>query len=454
MAKRVAAVNGGPVVAWGAAMALLGWAGCTGIEGASDAGARPDAGLPPPSGFSFSEPETVGPDDPSRNGGLALARNGAEISVLYFVDLTSTQTCTTPLSPPRELPESEIRLARAPNRDDGFTVRPVVRTRSADGVAAAYNPAGLLTALFAGGENGTGSCAASDLMQAEIPVTGMPTVTTVAADGNTTAMCLSIQNACNQGNVIGRFPQLLFAQDGTRLGCSMDTHFGFSQQSDLDGSDLEVLVGAGLVTVDNSTGAGNHASMFVAEEGRPAVAHVQIKEHTFSQIGLKKRGIWLARQKADLTWENILVAEVLPTNQIGAAYHPQRGYAVAYQDPNGRDLHVVTSVNGTTWTDEPVDVLGDVGSTPAVGFSGSALVVAYGACSGPNDPQGACVPERDGVRLAWRDGGPWNFQDVANDEEFLEGTDIRMVMDAQGNPTIAFQSQGKRRVQVVRGTRR
>lgn len=430
-------------------------AGCTGITGGTaDSGpaTTPDAG---PAGVNFSFPscEPVGPDDPATQGGLSLAVSASgEIAVMYFVSLSSVQSCTTNVDT-HNVPESELKLAYAPDEATGFSVSSVERTRSADGVSVTYTPSGNMLAWYAGGMNGTGTCASSDLMQAAFNGT-TPTITTIAQDGNVGGfMCRIIQNGCNRGNVIGKFPQVLTSAAGNVYGVSQDTHFGFAVQVDFEGSDLEAFVDGTPMTVDDSSGAGNFNVLMLAAGERPAVAHVQIKEHTFDNNLFKPKGLWLAVQEEDGTWTSNHIAETIPTNQIGAAWHPTLGYAVAYQEPTALDLYVSTSVDGVTWAHERVDNLGSVGSTPSVAFSADTLVVAYGQCTSGNDSGTACVPAHDGVRLVWRNGTAWKYATVHNTDEFLEGSDVRMALTASGDPVVAFKSQGTRKVMVCRGRR-
>ncbi|MEW5850132.1 MAG: hypothetical protein AB2A00_15185 [Myxococcota bacterium] len=421
------------------------------VGGRSDGGSAPDAGEPPAFGFNFGEPVNVGPDDPSGNGGLGLAvSDSGEISVLYFIDLETTQECVTNFDT-KQVAESQLKLARGDG--ETFTVSVVDTTRSADGVSAAYDNNGNLQVAYVGGPNGTGSCAASDLLLASY--TGAsPAISTLAADSAGSGTCRLQQNACNTGNVVGRFVSLAFNDDNQRFISFQDTHFDFSVETDFEGADLEVLVDGTRYTVDDSSGAGNQGSMFVGEGGRAAVAHVVIVDHTFEGEE-KAKGVWLAQQNEDNTWESVLVdGNVVPTNQIGGAFHATRGYAIAYQHPVDKDLLLATSVDGTTWNKTQVDRLGNVGATPAVAFHGDRIVIAYNACSGAQDTGGNCNPARDGVRLAVEDNGEWNVQTVFNDPDFIEGTDVRMAVASDNSLVVAFKSQGTRKVKVVRGTPR
>ncbi|MBI5496541.1 MAG: hypothetical protein HY904_16080 [Deltaproteobacteria bacterium] len=401
--------------------------------------------------FTFGEAEPVGPDDPSTAGGLAVAVHptSGEVNVLYFVQLTSTQTCTTNLNT-QQIPESDLRLARG-NAANGFTQSSVDHPRSADGVAATFDAAGNLVVVYTGGMNGSGICSASDLVQAVLSGTGAPAITTLAPDGNTGATCRSIQNACNRGDVVGRFPRVAFLSDGTRVVSTQDTHYGFSEQSDRRGADLEVMVGGAMETVDESSGAGYGGWLFLAD-GLPAVVHSHIADQTFTS-GPTQKGVWLARRDAAGVWTSVLVdGTVVTEDPLSAAWHPQKGYALAWQDPVGNDLVIATSADGTAWTNEVVDSLGRVGAYPSLAFSHDTLVVAYYVCNGPTDTGGNCVPAKDGVRFAWKAEDGWHFKMIYNNEEALGGTDVKVALDGAGNPVVAFKSQGTRRVMVVTGS--
>jgi hypothetical protein len=443
----------------GCVVALMGLAAACGPVGGRDAGGSSgtaDAGGGGGVTFSFGAPEPVSGQDPAGSGGLGLAVNSAgEIAVTYLVELTTTQTCVTPFTPARELPESGLRLARSSMVDE-WTDVVLYEPRSPVGSHCTYNSNGNLHVVFAGGDQGTGECGSSDLMEAVVAPGAMTgTVTTLAADGNTSRTCRTIQNACNVGNVVGGFPWISFAADGRKLVATQDRHFGFAAQVDREGTDLEVLIDGAITTVDDTSGSGWFNQIFEAN-GMPSVVHVQIKDWDWGAMGgSKAKGVWFTQQQMDGTWRDVMVdGTTVPDSQISAAWHPTLGYAVAYHEPDvDDDLWVATSPDGLTWTKERVANLGRVGRTPSIAWSRDTLIVAYGACNGPTDTGGNCQPARDGVRLSIKDAGVWRTQTVYNSEEFLEGTDVRMVVDANGNPIIAFKSQGTRRVLVVRGRR-
>jgi hypothetical protein len=436
------------------AFCLAGTTACGPVGGrsSSSSGAVADAGAGG-FGLTFGAAEVVGPDDPSANGGLALAlASSGEVSVAYFVDLTSTQLCVTNLNM-QQIAESELKVARGTsNPDDGFTLLSLDHPRSSSGVGAAYDSAGVLNVAYTGGMNGSLACFASDLMLATLPAGGATaTLTNMADNGNNGTVCNAIQGACNKGDVIGQFPSVAFMPDGTRVVSTIDRHFGISEQTDKQETDLEVFVGGVDETPSNNMGNGYQGHLFMAN-GLANVVHVQIWDHVYTNIS-QTSGVWLSRRKADATWEHIQVdATKIPTNQISGAWHPTQGYAVAYEDPVAEDLWVATSPDGVTWTKENVDQLGRVGRTPSVGWSGEHVVVAYGACNAVTDLGGTCNPAHDGVKVAFKDAGQWHVKPVYNNEEQIEGSDVRMVMDPNGNPTIAFKSQGTRKVMVVRGT--
>src|SRR5690606_8600370 len=128
--------------------------------------------------------------------------------------------------------------------------------------------------------------------------------------------------------------------------------------------------------------------------------------------------------------------------------------AIAYQDPAEKDLLLATSQDGTTWSIQEVQRLGNVGATPSLAFHGDRIIIAYNACSGPQDTCGNCNPARDGVRLAVENGGDWNIQTVFNDEDFIAGTAGRLAVASNMDISIAFKSQGTRTLKVVRGSPR
>jgi len=403
-------------------------------------------------GYTFAV-TTAGDDDPYSRGGLGLAVSATgEVAIAYYVDLPNTMTwvCTTPFDT-KDVPYTRLRLTRSTGTT--FTTTTVEDVRSEEGVSLAFNSAGQLWGAYGGGEAGTGYCGASDLVVGNLDNGPGAVVATTSANGG---MCRLMQNSCNSGNVVGRFPSLVFDDTDQPVVAFKDIHFGFSQETDLDGADLELMVGSMRTTVDESSGAGEFSVAFMAD-GRPAVAHVVTANHVFDGNVNWPAGVWLAWLQEDGTWQRDLVDSRVPRNQIGAAWHPTQGFAVAFQAPGSdeQDLIVSTSTDGLAWVADEVDFLGSVGQTPAVAFNETQLLVAYRICASPDTGNTQdCPPEEDGVRLATRQAGQWYKDLVYRNEERLEGTDIRMALTADGLPVIAFKDQGNGQVKVARGSRK
>ncbi|MFH1807471.1 MAG: hypothetical protein ABIJ09_01905, partial [Pseudomonadota bacterium] len=412
-------------------------------------------------GFTSESPSPVAP--------LATAVGpGGRIAVGYYKapDPVVPYHCVTNLGE-SDIEDIDLKLARF----DGaaWTTDLVETVHSPDAYATLYDAAGGLQMVYMAGPTTGTYCGVSQLFGRYINGAGLGSPTTLVANSATGDACRLMQNACNAGDNAGRFPSLELLPDGRMLLAYQDTHFNFGQQTDIEGSDLEVIVGTaplaagGRACLDDSSGAGAFLDTFVGMGGRPAVAYWVPVTHNFNSTGCLdnppvaegtsynwKRGMYVAQLRDDDTWDNLYIADIIVNQRLAAAYTESDGYMVAYR--LGSSLAAYFSADGVTWQSRNIDSAGRNGVSPSALVDGQGrILIAYGKCS--NSPGASCAPAQDAVRIAVLSGGQWKTEDVVNDSDELDGTEVHLHLDPDsGNPVVVYRAAASQQVMIARGT--
>ncbi len=270
-----------------ATLALLGLLGCGGGNGGGDpdGGKQHDGGtadVPPVSKLVWRQ---VKIDD--QNAGhqpeLVRAPDGS-LGVVYYRGTGQVDMCTR-TDPAAPVNRYEIVYAFE-NADGTFSkeVAATVNLLNLQGVALAYDSAGMPGIAYMGGGEGAYRCGGTDTMLARRTGTNTWSSTTVATDGsgapvmndsyqNDAAQCAAYQNTCNAAgqDVVGTWPSVGFSGTDPMV-VFQDTHFGFAQD-DFEKADMEISMGGGLIDIDSVRGCGQYAKLLVEDDGNPSIAH-------------------------------------------------------------------------------------------------------------------------------------------------------------------------------------
>jgi hypothetical protein len=269
-----------------------------------------------------------------------------------------------------------------------------------------------------------------------------------SAGGWTEQLCATMSNDVpwgtpvdDNGDVVGLFPSVGVAQDGTTYVAYRDVHFGQSPSGDFGKSDWELSIGGPTTWAhqmiqaggDNGKSYGGHSQMVMVDD-QPAMICDQMPNTANgpgSNVLFEKRladGGWAGPTSPVLT---------IPNLQSGAslAYDGQLGFAVAAVNKDQNQLVFTQSSDGVAqWTTpDPVAQSGTTGWYPSMAVSPITHdpSIAYYHCStNPGVAEGSCPAAQDELRIAERVVGNWNVSTVDTDGAF--------------QPKLAFLSTGKR----------
>jgi hypothetical protein len=225
-------------------------------------------------------------------------------------------------------------------------------------------------------------------------------------------------------------------------------HYG-SDQSATENSNLEYaaftsagaksrgeMVASTRVGTPLLMGAGTYTRMVMAS-GEPAVAFATSPDSTSDA-----QQVWFARRSGGgWTKTRVTAAEARPGHGPSLAYSLTRGFAIAWFDgPNG-DGFLSTSSDGSVWSEDPIEVLGETGLHPAVAFADARLGVLWAYCRSPIDPAGSCNPDVNELRfrLVAADGAQGDVEAI----EKVVPSQTALVGDGDGRFVAVFQTASK-----------
>lgn len=425
-----------------------------------------DAAVPPDDLYEWSISATFD-DSPMGGSPLAFAAGpGGRLAILYFKDTNPplVETCTTNLGE-AEITQMNIWLARYDGTDWNHEVMTTVMSANYS-LAARYSADSTLHTIYMAGPTTGTYCGASQLVYRQVTDSSMGSETVLAANSVTANECRLMQNACNAGDNVGRSSSLTFLPDGRPLLAFQDNHYLFGQQTDIEGSDLEIVVGSSLSAggrrcLDDSSGAGYHNVAFEGPGGLGAVATWLIQTHPFDSAGCVDgapagsytwvRGIRLYQEEsAGGTWKNVHIADVDVSQTLAAAYTEADGFVIAYSYAG--KLAAYTSATGEQFVHQIIDQRGRNGVSPVARVDGEGrIIIAYGRCA--DSPGSDCRANQDGVQLAALVNGRWLTEKVVNDTDSVDHTRVFLDIDPDtGLPVIAYLNATANRMMVARGT--
>lgn len=458
-------------------LALVAVAGCTPSTGKWDGslpdGGEADAGSQTPSKlFDWDvKPTFTDPILPSAPAAFA-AGPGGRIAIAFFVEIAQTYLCDTGLAQ-ATITDQELRLARSSDLGATWQVELVQTVHPADAVALVYSSDGALHLAYTGGEVASKVCVASDLVYRRI-VDGSLGSDAVLATGsagssNDPNPCRLMQGVCTLGDLVGPYASIGALDDGRVLLAYLDFHYGFSQETDTDGSDLEIVIGDPPLgtgdrrCLDDSSGAGKFNAVFAGQDGRGAVVNWVSESHNFIEQGcLDERpagveyswpeGIRLWQENEDSTWSSWMVGEIAVNQQLAAAYTDNEGYFIFHSA--GDRLVAEVSVDGQAFSRQTVDDRGQNGVMPAATVAPDGrIVVAYGRCS--TRASGDCTAADDAVMIGVRADGSWHNERVVNDSDAQDRYVLGVGWPADGaGPVVGYRNLTFNRFMVAVGTPR
>lgn len=245
----------------------------------------------------------------------------------------------------------------------------------------------------------------------------------------------------DNGSVVGLFPAVGVASDGTTYVAYRDVHFGQSPSGDFGKSDWELSFGGPTTWThqmiqaggDNGKSYGGHSQMVMVDD-QPAVICDQMP-NTANGAG---SNVLFEKRLADGGWAGPTAPVLtIPNLQSGAslAHDVDLGFAVAAVNKDQNQLVFTRSPDGVSqWTTpDPVVQTGTTGWYPSLAVSPAThdpSIAYYHCSSNPGVAEGSCPAEQDELRIAEEVAGHWNVSTVDTDGAF--------------QPKLAFLSNGKR----------
>lgn len=245
----------------------------------------------------------------------------------------------------------------------------------------------------------------------------------------------------DNGSIVGLFPAVGVASDGTAYVAYRDVHFGQSPSGDFGKSDWELSIGGPSSWThqmiqaggDNGKSYGGHSQMVMVDD-QPAIICDQMP-NTANGAGTN---VLFEKRLADGGWAGPTGPVLtIPNLQSGAslAHDEQLGFGVAAVNKDQNALFFTSSPDGVSqWTTpDPVVNAGTTGWYPSLAISPithDPSIAYYHCSSNPGVAEGSCPANQDELRVAERVVNNWNVSTVDPDGAF--------------QPKIAFLSTGKR----------
>jgi hypothetical protein len=497
-------------LAAGLALGLLAL-GCSGGDGNKDGGNDQDAGQDGQAGdeddpqrvLVFGNLQTVDDEQAGLQLDLAAGPDG-EFAIAYYKLGEQTQPCNSEADCTEEPPQSaewscitgecvavctepilgddevpvrfdHVRYAWSAGdswqHEDITTISSVVLS----GISIAFDGATPLVA-FLGGAGGSQVCGGTDVMVARRNGPGnWSSEAAVATSGEAAAGadCPKMQGICDFGDVVGLWPSLAVAPDGTIGIAYRDIHNGYTKEAQ-DSSDLEWTWSPpgggswGHEWIDLARGSGLFNSLAFDADGEPAVAFYNGKDGVISfdhRVDGAFTGTLECASAADCPegleciqstgwcWNVIARPERAMKNEpLSLVIAPDGRFLLAYFDPDSKNLMIAHSTDGLSWQTGIIDSDGSTGLFPSMviePISGMPMV-AYYRCSDYDPDELDCNHNEDGPRLAvfegtWPDElgqqNKWTKnQDLidAADPDATDGRNIRLAVTADGQVGIAY----------------
>ncbi len=259
----------------------------------------------------------------------------------------------------------------------------------------------------------------------------------VDTSGEANGTCITGQNYCNFGNVVGTHAAIK-ANGAQYAVVYRDTHGGFADL-DFGQADVELyLSNGGASQVDSERSGGPFADVAFKNDGSVVMAYNLARPDPFED----RVGVWVAYGTPG-NYELRRVSSSETTSRTSLAVASDGTIYLAFFHLDARDLVLATSSDGgDTWTTEAVDESGATGLHPSLQLDAQDQpVIAYTYCgrTSNRDCPGE-LGEDSEVRLARRENGAWQLYTVY-DGGGAGGVGLfnSLVIDADGKVAIAFQ---------------
>lgn len=259
----------------------------------------------------------------------------------------------------------------------------------------------------------------------------------VDTSGEAGSECMTLQDVCAFGNVVGSHPALVSTGNGFAV-VYRDTHGGFADD-DLALSDVELYIeGMGAQHVDTERSGGSFSDIAQRPDGTFLTAYNLYRPDP----GDDRVGTWVAYQNNGV-WEQQRISTSQTTSRVSVAVASDGTMYVAFFHVDAADLVLATSTdNGETWTTEAIDESGKTGLHPSLALDPQdEPVIAYTYCgrTADRDCPGTLGSDSE-VRLARREGGQWQLYSVDDGQGFgYVGFFNSLVVDSDGKAAVAFQ---------------
>lgn len=246
-------------------------------------------------------------------------------------------------------------------------------------------------------------------------------------------------NVSDQGFLVGLWPSVLFAPDGTMYLAYRDGHNAEFPQQDWNGSDVELwsgrppsLSGTMLKAGGKDKQAwGGHIQLVMGSD-QPAVVYEQM----FLTPDSTATNVWFQERLSSGGWSTPAQLSRSSDTQTGAsiAFDPEEGFGVAFVDGSSSKLtYRNRDPVSRVWSDD-IDVYGSGlgGWYPSLAMDPvyHEPAIAFYVCARGSSAAGGCPDTENELRVSQRVSGHWR----------------EAVVDAEGGyaPRIGFFASGKR----------
>ncbi len=332
------------------------------------------------------------------------------------------------------------------------------------------------TLAYLGGTGGLQICGGTDVMVGRRSGPGNWNIAAAVVNSNEAAAgadCPKMQSICDFGDVVGLWPSMAIAPDGTIGIAYRDVHNGYTKEAE-DSSDLELAFAGpgganwGHAWVDLARGSGISNSLAFDQNNDPAVAFYNGK-YGYLTFDRRVDGAFTGTiecvsqddcpeglecvQSTGWCW-NVIArpSQEMEPLSISLAVAPDGRYLVAYFDPDSKNLMLAQSDTGLNWTTSIIDSDGSTGLFPSmiIDPDSGMPMVAYYRCSNYDPDDLVCNHNQDGPRLAVFAGewpGELNQQNKwkknqdlidTSDPDATDGRHIKLAVTADGQVGVAY----------------
>jgi len=391
-----------------------------GTDGGTDPETKPDAGTPGNDSFVHHVLDSAATGEYP----LSLAVQGERIGVAYFVKVSDAD---------REL--RYVELGQAPQT--------VATVQIVYGVALAYGTDGTPYIGYLGGEADESLYwLQSDAALARRSAQGSWTTEIIARRGNdATVTDPTAAAVSDRGFVVGVWPALAVASNGTVYFAWRDVHDAQFPKQDWERSDIEMAVGGpGGWTLSVPVAGGNSSfgyggkNVIVVANNEPALSWSSMQEGADST----PKDVWFTRREG-AAWQAPKKLQIVEdaANGPSLAYREGVGYAIAYENRKKGTLNYIESADGNTWsTPDPVRGSGTGGWDPSLAFTPEGdPAIAYYECAIAVGAE-TCPAHEDVLELKVRRYERWDRREV----DAAGGRWIKLAYLSDGRAVVAYRS--------------